>query len=162
MNVYLRAPRNRVSPRAVRWWFTRTALIVLPLPCVLLVLFALLPPARPVFGWLTVAFAVPALAWLAVEPWWRWRVHRWEVTADAVYVASGWLWQRWRVVPLTRVQAIDTVRGPLQQLFGLTGVSVTAAVTAGSARIVGLDHRFATDLVDQLTAATAATTGVAE
>ena len=158
----MRPPRNRVSPRAVRWWLARTALVVLPLPLTFLVLFVVIPPARPVFGWLGLSFAVPAVVWLVAEPWWRWRVHRWEVTADAVYVVSGWLWQRWRVVPLTRVQSIDTVRGPLQQLFGLTGVSVTAAVTAGSARIVGLDHRFATDLVDELTAATGATRAVNE
>lgn len=158
----MRPPRHQVSPRAVWWWLTRTALLVLPLPLTLLLLFVLIPPARTVFGWLTVAFGVPAVIWLAVEPWWRWRVHRWEVTADAVYVASGWLWQKWRVVPLNRVQSIDTVRGPFQQLFGLSGVSVTAAVTAGSARIVGLDHRFANELVDRLTAATRATTGVSE
>src|ERR1043165_1617046 len=100
MSASLRPPRNQVSPRAVWWWLTRTALIVLPLPLALLLLFVVVPPARPVFGWLTVAFGAPAVVWLVVEPWWRWRVHRWEVTVAAGYVAAGWPWPRGGVVPL--------------------------------------------------------------
>ncbi len=96
---------------------------------------------------------------MAVMPAWRYRVHRWETTGEAVYAASGWLWQRWRVVPLSRVQTVDMLRGPIQQMYGLSGVTVTTASAAGAVKIKGLDRRTATDLVEHLTQYTQATPG---
>ncbi|SPL98636.1 transmembrane protein, distant homology with ydbS [[Actinomadura] parvosata subsp. kistnae] len=75
--------------------------------------------------WFTLISLLPGLLYMAVMPAWRYRVHRWEVTDEAVYSASDWLWLQWRVVPLSRVQTVDTLPGPLQQLFGLSGVTVT-------------------------------------
>ena len=60
-------------------------------------------------------------------PFWRYRVHRWEVTDDAVYTRTGWLWQEWRIAPMSRIQTVDTARGPLEQLFRLASVTVTTA-----------------------------------
>lgn len=158
----LRLPRHRVSPRARVWWAARVALLGLPLPAVFLVLALTIPPAATVFGWLTLGFAAPVLVWLVVEPVWRFRVHRWEVTETAVYVVSGWLWQRWRLVPLSRVQSVDSLRGPLQQSFGLAGVTVATAAATGAVRITGLDRRCASELIEYLGATIQATAGVSE
>ncbi len=92
-------------------------------------------------------------------PRWRYRVHRWETTPEAVYAASGWLLQEWRVAPLSRVQTVDTQRGPLQQLFGLASVTVTTASASGAIVIDGLDDAEAVDLVGRLTEATQAIPG---
>ncbi len=92
-------------------------------------------------------------------PRWRYRVHRWETTAEAVYAASGWLLQEWRVAPLSRVQTVDTQRGPLQQLFGLASVTVTTASSRGAIVIDGLDHDEAVELVSRLTETTQAIPG---
>lgn len=148
----LRPPRHRPHPRAVGWWATRSALVVLPVPVTLGILFLTIPPARTVFGGLTLATLVPALAALVLEPLWRYRVHRWEVTDTAVYVTAGWFWRSWRIVPLSRVQSIDTVRGPVEQLFGLSGVAVTTAALGRPVRLAGLDHRTAADLAERMAA----------
>ncbi|KAA2267023.1 PH domain-containing protein [Solihabitans fulvus] len=155
----LRPPRHRVERRAVSWWTAQAALVALPTPLVFAVLWLVIPPARFVFGWLTLGTVLPAVAYLAVMPRWRYRVHRWETTRDAVYTASGWLWQRWRVVPMSRVQTVESVRGPLEQLFGLSGVQVTTASASGAVRIRGLDRRTAADVVALLTGAAQATEG---
>ncbi|NXY95021.1 PH domain-containing protein [Streptomyces sp. BR123] len=147
----LRPPRNRVESRAIGWWTVQSSLFALPLPLVFGVLYLCIPPARTVFGWLFLCTLVPGLLYMAAMPVWRYRVHRWEMTEDAVYAASGWLWQRWRVVPLSRVQTVDTLRGPLQQMFGLSGITVTSASSAGAVKINGLDRRVATELVEHLT-----------
>jgi uncharacterized protein len=76
-----------------------------------------------------------AIVAIVVEPLWRYRVHRWEVTADAVYTLEGWVTRTWRIVPISRIQTVDTTRGPLQQLLGLTSVSVRTASHAGSTSI---------------------------
>ena len=116
----LRPPAHQVSPRAVRWWQLRSLLtllvLVVPQVVVLLVFGADAP------GWLLdhdrrdgggragIRAAVPPLLY---------RIHRWEITDEAVYTLSGWLVREWRIAPISRVQTVDTERGPLQQLLKL-------------------------------------------
>ncbi|MBB5067615.1 hypothetical protein BJ969_000703 [Saccharopolyspora gloriosae] len=157
--VRLRPPRHRIERRAIGWWSAQAATLVLPPLIALAVLAALIAPARP---WLLLglaAVAVLGVPYLVVMPQWRYRVHRWENTDDAVYTAAGWLRQEWRVAPMSRIQTVDTVRGPLQRMFGLSSVTVTTASAAGPLRIDGLDHRVAAELVDVLTATTQAARG---
>ncbi|OUC76653.1 hypothetical protein CA984_43755 [Streptosporangium minutum] len=155
----LRPPRHPVDRRAVRWWTSQAVVIMAPPVLVLALLGLLIPPAR---FWLllpALVIAVPGVVYALVMPRWRFRVHRWETTDDAVYAASGWIWQKWRVAPMSRIQTVDTVRGPLQQIFGLAGVTVTTASAAGAIKINGLDHALAADLVERLTARTRHTPG---
>lgn len=155
----LRPPRHRVSPRAVTWWTTQAALLVtavLVIPIVGLVVWA---GARPWLVLATLVVAALGLGYVLVMPRWRFRVHRWETTEEAVYTSSGWISQEWRVAPMSRIQTVDTERGPLQQLFGLATVTVTTASAAGALRLDGLDHALAADLVEQLTETTQATPG---
>jgi membrane protein YdbS with pleckstrin-like domain len=42
---------------------------------------------------------------------------------------------------MSRIQTVDTVRGPLQQLLGLSTVTVTTASAAGPLQVKGIDHR---------------------
>ncbi|MGY4654205.1 PH domain-containing protein [Mycobacterium sp. URHB0021] len=86
-----------------------------------------------------------------VVPLWRYRVHRWDVDAKAVYTRSGWLVQERRIAPISRVQTVDTERGPVDRLFGLANVTVTTASSAGAVRIAALDSDVADRVVAQLT-----------
>jgi membrane protein YdbS with pleckstrin-like domain len=155
----LRPPHHHVDRRAILWWTTRSlsgAVAVAATPAIVAVF---VEPARM---WLLLAAAVlgaVGLAFTVVMPLWRYRVHRWEVTDTAVYTASGWLWQEWRVAPMSRIQTVDTARGPLQRAFGLSSVTVTTASAAGPIEIAGLDHELATRVADQLTETTQATEG---
>jgi uncharacterized protein len=158
-DLTLRPPRNRVDRRALGWWITQSSIFALPLPITFAILYLFIPPARTWFAWCLAITLVPGILYMIVMPLWRYRVHRWETTDQAVYAASGWLWQRWRVVPLSRIQTVDTLRGPIQQMFGLSGITVTTASASGAVKIKGLDHRVAADVVHQLTAYTQATPG---
>jgi membrane protein YdbS with pleckstrin-like domain len=110
---------------------------------------------RPVLIVLGVIYAVN----IAVMPTWRYLVHRWETTDDAVYALQGWLTRKWQIVPISRIQSIDTERGPLQQALGLATIKVTTASGEGSITIEGLDAKVAEETVDRLRAVTAATPG---
>ena len=106
---------------------------------------------RP-WAWGLVAAAVVLGGFgVLVVPLWRYAVHRWEITETAVYTRTGWFTQESRVAPITRVQTVDTHRGPLEQLFGLATVTVTTASSAGAVRIVALDLDVAERTVQQLT-----------
>ncbi|MFC9391663.1 MULTISPECIES: PH domain-containing protein [unclassified Streptomyces] len=157
--VRLRPPRNAVDQRAVTWWRTRLLVTTAVPVAVLAVLGALIGPAR---SWLLLAagaVAVLGLGCTAFLPAWWFRVHRWEVTDEAVYVRTGALWQEWRIAPMSRIQTVDTVRGPLEQTFRLATVTVTTASSKGAIRIEGLDHELAAELAERLTLITRATPG---
>jgi membrane protein YdbS with pleckstrin-like domain len=106
-------------------------------------------------GWLHWAAAgvtvVGVATFVVVAPLWRYRVHRWEIGRQAVYTRSGWLVQERRIAPISRVQTVDTHRGPIDRLFGLADVTVTTASSAGAVRIVALDSDVADRIAAQLT-----------
>ena len=105
--------------------------------------------------WLHALAAVATLLgivlFVVVVPMWRYRVHRWDLDPTAAYTRSGWLVQERRIAPISRVQTVDTYRGPLDRLFGLTNVTVTTASSAGAVRIVALDDPVAQQVVARLT-----------
>lgn len=155
----LREPKNAVDRRAVGWWTTQALLAVAPVAVVLALLALVIAPART---WLLIglaALAVLAVPYVIVMPRWRYRIHRWEATGEAVFTRSGWLWQEWRVAPMSRIQTVDTVRGPLQQRFGLSTLTVTTASARGAIIIEGLDREVAAALVSRLTTIAHATPG---
>jgi membrane protein YdbS with pleckstrin-like domain len=156
--VTLRPPRNRVSRKAVWYWTVRALGGWLVLAAIQLVwLINDKAGALHVIG--LVVTAVLAVVHLVVMPRWRYRVHLWEATPDAVYTQAGWFNQERRIAPVSRIQTVDSERGPLEQLFGLANVTVTTASAAGPLKIDGLDHPTAQRLVDDLTTNTQATRG---
>ncbi|RCW42917.1 hypothetical protein DFQ14_108177 [Halopolyspora algeriensis] len=158
-HLTLRPPRHRVERRAILWWTTQAASTVIVGIVGLALAAWWIEPARFWFALALIIAAVLGLCYVAVMPQWRYRVHRYETTDDAVYTAAGWINQEWRVAPLSRIQTVDTQRGPLQQLFRLSSVTVTTASAAGPLTIEGLDQHVATEVVEHLTAVTQATRG---
>lgn len=157
--VRLRPPHNRVERRAIGWWITQEMLGAVIWALILAVLALAIGPARFWLFLVMIIILAIGIPYALVVPVWRYAVHRWETTDDAVYAKTGWLWQEWRVAPMSRIQTVDTERGPLERLFGLSSVTVTTASAAGPIKIVGLDHQLAADLVQRLTQTTQATPG---
>src|SRR3954468_3777138 len=152
--IDLRPPRHRVSPRAIRYWTARAG-AAWTLVLVAQAVWLVAAPADR--RWHVLALAVTVVlpaAHVTVMPRWRYAVHRWEAAPDAVYTQSGWFDQERRIAPVSRIQTVDTERGPFEQLFGLASVTVTTAPAAGALEIKGLDRAVADRLVDELTGAT--------
>lgn len=108
-------------------------------------------------GWAWVAGVLGAAAvagsaalFVVLLPRLQYRHYRFEVTELGLYVASGWLWRRWQVVPHARVQTVDTTSGPLLRAFGLVEVRVTTASPGGGTGIPGLTAKAADQLVEEL------------
>lgn len=149
--VRLRDPANRVSPRARLVW--RVNALVQG------VLLTLLLNWVTGWGWhwfslpwwVWTVYAVLVVGYVAGMPWLRYRVHRWEVSQDAVYTQRGWIGRERRIAPMNRVQTVDVSQGPVSRLVRLAHVTVTTASAAGPLRIEGLDQGVAERLVQDLT-----------
>lgn len=158
MHPSLRAPRNLVDRRAIRYWTVRDIPTWLSLIAAQVIWWV----NDPGPGWhrtVLVLTVVLAVAHLVVMPQWRYRVHRWETTEEAVYTQTGWFTQERRIAPISRIQTVDLHRGPIEQIFGLANVTVTTASAAGPLKIHGLDRALAERLVHELTTVTQATPG---
>ncbi|TPG31557.1 hypothetical protein EAH80_24075 [Mycobacterium hodleri] len=153
--VTLVDPANPPSRRAPLVWAIAAAIPWTLLSVTQVVWFVLDSRA----SWLHAAAAVVTVlgivSFVVVAPMWRYRVHRWDVSLDsptpAVYTRTGWLVQERRIAPISRVQTVDTHRGPLDRLFGLADVTVTTASSAGAVRIIALDSDVADRIVARLT-----------
>ncbi|MFY1621392.1 PH domain-containing protein [Micromonospora sp. WMMD736] len=151
MTVALRDPTNPPSRKAPLVWALGAAVPWFMLVIGQLVWLGL--DGR--FWWLHLAVGlltvIGATVSIAVVPLWRYRVHRWEISDQAVFTRTGAIVQERRIAPISRVQTVDTYRGPLDRLFGLANVTVTTASSAGAVRIVALDSEVADAVVAQLT-----------
>jgi uncharacterized protein len=151
----VREPAWSLSRSAIGLWVTEsvitTAFLGLAVGAFMLFVPSDAGGPIPVLRWLApIGVLLYAVVAIGVRPWFRFRVHRWEVTGDAVYTLTGWLTRTWTLVPISRIQTVDVTRGVLQQLFGLATVAVLTASSQGTVRVWHLEadvaHRVADDL----------------
>ncbi|MFQ6392060.1 PH domain-containing protein [Nocardia sp. KC 131] len=143
-------PAWRPSPKAKLLWTLHSAVAWI-IPLVALIVWVVFDSGHRAAQLAASAVALAlAVFSIGVIPLWRYAVHRWEVTDEAVYTRVGWVTQESRVAPISRVQTVDTERGPLERLLGLATVTVTTASSAGAVQITGLDLPVAEQTVTRL------------
>lgn len=124
-------PSRKLSDYA-RWVWRLQQLVVWAV-----VLVAGLFAAGPLDGVLSVLVRVLPLAGLIVGavlvPELRWRRWRWDVSPEAIDIRHGTLTVRRTLIPMPRVQHVDTTSDILEQQLGLATVEVHTA--AGSHKI---------------------------
>ena len=151
----VREPAWPLSRSAIGYWVTQGVIEA--------VLFGLLsgivavtvpfwaPGSLGFLQWLAPTLAlVDAIVVIGIRPWVRYRVHRWEITGEAVYTLTGWLTRTWTLVPISRIQTVDVTRGVLQQAFGLSSVAVLTASSQGTVLIPHLEADVAQRVADDL------------
>jgi membrane protein YdbS with pleckstrin-like domain len=154
--VILREPAQALDRRMRTVWALEgaigTALLALAVAAAVVALVLL---DESTAAWVVgVAGAAGVLAAALVMVWLRpghdHRHFRFEVTELGLYVARGWLWRRWQVVPHARVETVDIKSGPLLRAFGLVAVQVATAAAGGGTEIPGLEPQAADALVEDL------------
>ncbi len=85
---------------------------------------------------------------VGVMPGLRWRRWRYEIRTDEVDLQRGIFWVARTLVPLARIQHVDTRQGPLQRRFGLATVVFYTA--AGPNQIPELSTPVAADVRDRI------------
>jgi uncharacterized protein len=151
----VREPAWSLSRSAIGYWVTES-LIEAVFTGLLVAAFLIFVPATPgtplpLLRWIVpIAAGIYTVLAIGVRPWIRHRVHRWEVTDDAVYTVTGWLTRTWTLVPISRIQTVDVTRGLLQQLFGLASVAVLTASSQGTVRVPHLEADVAQRVADDL------------
>jgi len=94
-------------------------------------------------GFLALGVVLSSLVGLA-----RWLTTTYGVTPDGIRLSTGMLAKKRTDVPLSRVQGLDTVQGPVQRLLGVVAVNVQTAGGGAKGEIAldALDPRTAEEL----------------
>lgn len=153
----LRPPANQLDPRVQRIWAVETLLSGLTFSIAAVVAAGLLDAFTGTPRALLVAavglIMALSIAVALVVPGISYRHYRWEVTEAGLIVQRGWLLREFIAVPHTRVQTVETRRGPLERLVDLASAGVSTA--AGEAvRVPGLTPETAAGLQADLAART--------
>lgn len=152
-------PSQRIDARALMAWRIECGIV-----SVVIVLFAAVASYvlwRLEVSSLIVAAVLGLAAILSVMLVWlvpavRWRHWRYEVTEQDLHLQHGIITLTRTLVPMVRVQHVDTKQGPILRRYGLASVEVATA--AGTQEIPAL----AVDVADGLRNRIAELAGVAE
>jgi membrane protein YdbS with pleckstrin-like domain len=144
-------PTQRLPPEARGYFVIGSLLWTVPLLVAGLAGTAALDGAG-LAGWATwslrVLVVTIAVAGSAVFPLIRWRTWRYEVRSEELDLLRGALVVTRTLIPMARVQHVDTERNPLADLFDLRSVTVHTA--AGSHDIPALRPGEAIAIRDRL------------
>lgn len=147
----LETPINMLDPRVKTAWRMQSAL-ALAVPVIAELVFAGFAGFIGLPAWvpITVVGVVVAEVVMSVfvVPPVRYQRWRWEVREEEVRLQEGLLIVTNTVVPMVRIQHVDTAQGPIMRSLGLTDVHVWTA--AGEHTIPALTNEHAAQLRDRI------------
>ncbi|MEK3856363.1 PH domain-containing protein [Cytobacillus sp. FSL H8-0458] len=129
MLVNIKEPQNRISPRAIRVWIISEVIQNTIGFAVLGVLFYL----DDLFSWkewiswvliILLAVSIPAAIWSFISPFIKYKSWRFDVDEEYVQMKSGVWQEKHLLIPMTKVQSVETVQGPIMRRYGLYSVTM--------------------------------------
>lgn len=138
MQVNIKEPQNRVSQNAIRVWIISEAIQNIIGFAVLGLLFYLDDRFswKEWIGWILIillAISIPAAIWSFISPYIRYKSWRYDVDEEYVQLKSGVWQEKHLLIPMTKIQSVETVQGPLMRKYGLYSVSMG---TMGSSHVI--------------------------
>ena len=125
-------PFHKLTPRAIRVWQLGSALGNL-------FLFAIPAVYAAVFGyqrfhfWILLSVTVVLLVYyilsIALFPYLSWKRWRYAIDENEIDLKRGVIIHRRTLIPLSRVQHVDTRQGPLLRWYKLSSVTISTAAT---------------------------------
>jgi len=144
-------PANRLDPKVKRAWRLQ-ALAAWVVPVIAAIVFVAVTPTLGLPSWISLVTAAVVLGglvvWLTAIPEIQYRRWRWEVADEEIRLQTGLIVRRRTVIPMVRVQHVDTSQGPIMGALGLSDVHVWTA--AGSHAIPALAEEDAQRLRDRI------------
>ncbi|WP_252311842.1 PH domain-containing protein [Sinobaca sp. H24] len=144
-------PSQKISKKALSVWRIKgaiEALVYLAFPAALLIFT--IRQDWPV--WI-VSIVLPVIAVFAIWKAWffpamTWKRWRYEVYEKEVELRRGVVITKHTLIPMSRIQHVDTAQGPLYKKYGLSALTISTA--AGIHEIPALAEEVGQDLRDHI------------
>ncbi|MCH1627259.1 PH domain-containing protein [Ferdinandcohnia quinoae] len=144
-------PKNRISERALTVWKISaliSSIIGWVVTIAVLVLTIIFDWTFWIFAGLLVLSVIETILSIFVLPNLKWKRWRYEVHEHEIDLQRGVFIVKRTIIPMNRVQHVDTQQGPLLRKYHLATVSVTTAATVHE--IPALDLEEADQLRDYI------------
>lgn len=144
-------PKHAIDPQAVNVWKISAAIYlgILWLIIITFVVFAVLWDWS--FVYVTSAILITVLLnylFIFLFPKLRYRRWRYEIFEQEIYIQHGIFIRTRTLIPMIRVQHVDTEQGPIMKRFHVASVSISTAATTHI--IPALSEENASDLRDRI------------
>jgi uncharacterized protein len=144
-------PANRLSNKALSVWRI-TALLNMGIFFLLIIAFIVFSFIFSIPLWISVLlllfWLISAVISIGYYPKLQWKRWRYEVFESEIEIQHGVFFVRRTLIPMVRVQHVDTHHGPLLRKFQLSSVTISTAATVHE--IPALDEYKADILRDQI------------
>lgn len=144
-------PANKLDPKVKTAWRLQ-AVAAWVLPVIAAIVFAAVAPVLGLPPWIPLLVGAVVLGgvvlWLTAVPEVQYRRWRWEVADEEIRLQTGLIVRTRTVIPMVRVQHVDTSQGPIMRALGLSDVHVWTA--AGKHAIPALAEADAQRLRDRI------------
>lgn len=144
-------PKHQIDPKAIKYWRWSGLLgslfyWLIPVAVYLAIRFWNWPQW---LFWVAAAVTlIITLLYVAIIPQIRWTIWRYEVSEEQIDLYHGVFIKHRTLIPMVRVQHVDTEQGPLMAHFRLSTVIVSTA--AGKHEIPALADGVAADLREKI------------
>ncbi|TMW73540.1 PH domain-containing protein [Alteribacter natronophilus] len=126
-------PDRKISPKALPVWRIGAAIEFLISAIVPLAYWWLSNQIAFLPGWLLYVVIAAYISYgvfnIALFPKWQWKRWRYRIYENEVELLFGILVVRRVIIPMIRVQHVDTEQGPLLRHYGMASVKITTAAT---------------------------------
>ncbi len=141
--------RHRLNPRVKAYWRWRAFFAAIPSLVLLIGLAIVIPWGPPWLRWGIVGIAVIAVGvGMVVLPPIRYRVFWYAISETEIDIQHKIIFVERSIIPMHRVQSLQTERGPLADHYRMTNLKIKTA--AGSVNISGLNRDEANTLCDRI------------
>ncbi|GAA0467991.1 PH domain-containing protein [Alkalibacillus silvisoli] len=145
------APKHRIAEDAIKAWRLSAALVMV-IPWILVIASFFLFHFIDVPYWYSivalVVLVVLTYLFVVLVPKIRWRRWRYELFEQEIYIQHGILVVSRTLVPMIRVQHVDTKQGPILKRYKLSNLTISTAATVHE--IPALPEQEAAELRDQI------------
>lgn len=146
------APLHRVDRRAIyAWRMHQIILIVVLLLAMTAAAYVMDYLEWPV--WISIAGFMLILSIspfsIYFGPQWEWTYTRYEITEKEVYLQSGRIFIERTIIPMIRIQHVESAQGPILRKYGLANLKIHTA-GGGSFTIRALSMEEADQLRDRI------------
>lgn len=149
------APQHKLSKSAIKAWRVSTAMLmffIILIPFILWGYNLLTPGDSGISGWTLIAMSVviviASVLIILFVPEIRWQRWYYQVDEHEIDLQSGIIIVTRTLVPIKRVQHVDTRQGPILRSYGLADVTISTAATTH--RIPALNEEVADQVRDQI------------
>ncbi|WP_165999242.1 PH domain-containing protein [Bacillus sp. Cs-700] len=145
-------PSKRIDPKGLKVWQITGGMVSLIYILLLSGLFVVHVIVRPLPLWILAVGCVLALLFVILQTWLlpklRWKKWRYEVTEHEIELKHGVIIVKRTLIPMVRVQHVDTRQGPLLRAYRLSSVTISTAATTHE--IPALSNEIADELRDRI------------